>query len=334
MNPFFVSFSTVLVEIITLVLISFFGWIAVRKRLIDADAVNGLTRILVDLVVPAKILMIVAKNLNEQTVRECAYMILAMIALSVFAYAFGYAAVKIWKSTRDSEATNNSIIGMCLMHNCFFLPLPLSLAIAPPEQRDLVALYTTSGYVILLAIQWSVGATLLSGGGKSLSWKERLRPLLNLPLAGICLGIVLSQIPVVAAAANGLPAPLYVTVPLGAAKVLGDAMTPVAMLVLGMMIAQCRLGKFLTVRAVGITLLFRLVVAPAVFLAIIYALNLLENYPVLALALMIQAPMPPSTVVPIIARRFGGDWETISSTLLIATLVSMFTIPLWLAFIL
>lgn len=334
MNEFFLSFSSILTSILTLIIISMFGWIGVRFKLISHEAVDGLTRVMVDLVVPAKVMLIIAANLNDKTMKDCAVMMGAMLGLSVFAYAFGTVAVKVWRSKTASEKTNHSVVGMCLMHNSFFLPLPLALAIAPVAERQLASLYITSGYVVLLIIQWTVGATLLSGSSKNVSLKERLKPILNLPVAGIVLGIMLSQIPVVAEAARGAEAPVYITVPIGAAQVLGQALTPIAMLVLGMMIAQCRLGKFLTVRSVGIVVLFRLLLAPAVFLWIIFAFNLHETHPILALAFMIQAPMPPSTVVPIIARRFGGDWETISATLLITTLISLFTIPLWIAFVL
>ncbi|MGF1573085.1 MAG: AEC family transporter [Sumerlaeia bacterium] len=334
MNEFFASFSTVLVSIITLIIITLIGWICVRFKLINDAAVDGLTRVLVDLVVPAKIMLIVAANLNGNAIRSCAYMILAMLGLSIFAYVFAALAVRIWRSKNADEHRDRSIIGMCLMHNSFFLPLPLALAVAPVGEKELASLYITSGYVILLAIQWTVGATLLSSSTKEISWKERLKPMLNLPLGGICLGILLSQIPLVAQAARGGEAPLLISVPLGAAQVLGQALTPIAMLVLGMMIAQCRLGKYLTVRSVGITVLFRLIVSPAVFLAGILWFNLHVTHPILALAMMIQAPMPPSTVVPIIARRFGGDWETISATLLVTTVISLFSIPLWIAFIL
>ncbi len=329
-DGFLVTFQALM----TLLLISAFGWIGVRRGLVSDQGVEGMTRVLVDVVVPAKMLIIVAGYLNAETLKVCAQLIAVMYGVSFLGFGFAWLAIRVWKGTEVRRETNNSIQALCMMQNSFFLPLPLAMAICPPEHRSLIALLTTSAYVVLLTLQWTVGVILMSSvDAEKPSFFQQVKPLFNLPLGGILLGAIFSQIPMLAAAARGEAAPVWILIPMNAAKTLGDALSPVAMLTLGMMIAQCKLGAALRARTVLITMAFRFVVSPLVILGLIHTFGWATSAPVLALALMIQAAMPPATASPIVARRYGGDWQSISATLLVMYSGSLLAVPFWLSFL-
>ena len=245
----------------------------------------------------------------------------------------GLLTTRAWKAKKQNRDTDRSIIVMTLINNGVFLPLPIILAIVPPEQRNLAALYMAAAYMTLVVIQWTIGASLLSkaGSGHQTLW-QKIRPMINLPVISILAGAILSLFPVAVAAANDEEASSLLVIPMRAFEMLGSALSPVAMLVLGMMIAQCRLGSSLTLRAVSIPGGFRLIIAPAMMLIVILVLGIHRANVILAQVLMVQAAMPPATVLPIIARRFGGDWETISSVLLVTYLASLVTVPFWMGF--
>ncbi|MDX1973225.1 MAG: AEC family transporter [Candidatus Sumerlaeia bacterium] len=334
MSVFSDGFLVTFQALMTLLLISAFGWIGVRQKLVSDQGVEGMTRVLVDVVVPAKMMIIVAGYLNAETLKICAQLISVMYGVSFLGYGFAWLVVKIWRGTGITRETNNAIMALCMMQNSFFLALPLAMAICPPEHLSLMALLTTSAYVVLLSLQWTVGVILLSSvEAAKPTFFQQIKPLFNLPLAGILLGAVFSQIPIFAAAARGEEAPLLVLIPMNAARTLGDALSPVAMLTLGMMIAQCELGKALRVRTVLITIAFRFFVSPVVILGLIHLFGWATTAPVLALALMIQAAMPPATASPIVARRYGGDWQSMSATLLVMYSGALLAVPFWLSFL-
>ena len=62
-SSFAASFSTTFSTMLILFLISFFGWLCVRRGFVKTDAVDGLTRVLVDVITPAKLIVVMTASL-------------------------------------------------------------------------------------------------------------------------------------------------------------------------------------------------------------------------------------------------------------------------------
>lgn len=302
--------------------------------MISDAGVDGLTRILVDVITPAKLIVAMTANLNAQTLKDCAIMIGAMLLFPAIGLGYGWAATKLWKSPSSKPTTEHSIIGLSLMNNGVFLPLPILLAITPFDLHSKAALYIAAAYLTLVVLQWSLCATLLSGSDSpTLNWKSRLKPMINMPVMSILLGAILSRVPIFVDAANGRETFPFVEILMNAFTTLGQGLSPIAMLVLGMMIAQCKLSERLNLRAIMIPVFYRLLLSPLLMVGLISLTDLKETNSLLVTALVIETAMPPATLLAIIARRFGGDWETISSVMLIAYLLSLISVPFWVAIV-
>jgi len=314
-----------------LFVISFFGWLGVKGKFINADGVTALSRILVDIVAPAKLVIDITANLNSETIKTTSYMSIGSLLIIVLGVGFGYLMTFLWRSKDASTATNNSIVVMSSLHNGIFLPLPLLMALTPAESQSLATLYVGAVYFVAVIFQWTFGVTLL-GSNEGLGIKQRLKPLLNMPLLAIVAGIIFSRFSVFVDASKGLESPIIISIPFEAAKVLGAALAPIAMLTLGTLIAQCKLKGKLKIRSLTIPIVIRLFISPLLMLLALRGIGFDEKYPILSMTLLIESAMPPATVLPIIAKRFGGDWETISAVLLVSYILALFTVPIWVGF--
>lgn len=325
------GFLTVFETIMILFVISFFGWLSVKFKFINDDGIAALSRILVDVVVPAKLVIDITANLNAKTIQTTSYMTIGSLLTIFLGVGLGYLMTFLWRSKESGPSTDNSIVVMSSLHNGIFLPLPLLIALTPPESQSLATLYVGAVYFVAVIFQWTFGVTLLGSKG-SLNWKDRLKPLLNMPLLAIVLGIICSRFSIFVNAAKGLESPAIVSVPFEAAQILGTALAPIAMLTLGTLIAQCKIRGNLKFRSLAIPIVIRLLISPLLMLLVLRGIGFDEKYPILSMTLLVESAMPPATVLPIIAKRFGGDWETISAVLLVSYILALFTVPIWVGF--
>ncbi|MDP4550570.1 AEC family transporter [Alkalihalobacillus macyae] len=112
--------------------------------------------------------------------------------------------------------------------------------------------------------------------------------------------------------------PEFVLIP---ANYIADAMVALALVTLGAQVAQLRFAKNLSV--VYVSLILRLIMGPAIALAIIYLLGL-EG--VIAQALLISSAMPTAVNSAIIAQEYENEPELAAQIVLASTVFSMVTV--------
>jgi predicted permease len=113
-------------------------------------------------------------------------------------------------------------------------------------------------------------------------------------------------------------------------EMVGAAMAPLAMILTGALVAQCRIRHALRFRHVAATLAFRFVIVPGVVLALLRAGDVPAT-PLVALVLMVQAAAPPAMNTALVARRYDGEWEVVSALLLVTNLCALVALPVWMA---
>ncbi|KMM39074.1 AEC family transporter [Guptibacillus hwajinpoensis] len=112
--------------------------------------------------------------------------------------------------------------------------------------------------------------------------------------------------------------PEFVLIP---ANYIADAMVALALVTLGAQVAQLRFAKNLSV--VYVSLILRLIMGPAIALAIIYLLSLDG---VIAKALLISSAMPTAVNSAIIAQEYENEPELAAQIVLASTVFSMVTV--------
>lgn len=107
-------------------------------------------------------------------------------------------------------------------------------------------------------------------------------------------------------------------------EILGQAAIPVALIILGMQLA---VTAFTLKKNELIGVFLRLIVAPAIALAMGYLLKL-EAIDLQVLVL--QSAMPTAVNTVVLVSEFGGDIPWTARAIVVSTLASFFTLPVWL----
>jgi len=107
---------------------------------------------------------------------------------------------------------------------------------------------------------------------------------------------------------------------------IGDASIPVVMLALGMQLAEIKL-KTMDLEKITLALVVRLLVSPAIAWGIALMLQVPD---LLAKVMIVSAAMPSAARTTMYALQFDSEPDLVSSITLISTVISIFTLSLFL----
>jgi predicted permease len=157
---------------------------------------------------------------------------------------------------------------------------------------------------------FTLGTTLHAGakGGRK---RDTLRSMFKLPLLHTWFLGVLWR-----AGGQPLPSPIEYSL-----NLFSDAIVPVALVTLGAQMASLKRPPFS--RAIGVTLVLRLLIAPLLAFAFARALNM---HGVLAQSLIVATSFPVAVNTALIAIEFDNEVEFSSAVVFYSTLASVFTV--------
>ncbi len=156
-----------------------------------------------------------------------------------------------------------------------------------------------------------------SGGDGAITKKESLIRTVKVPILWASIvGILLNQL--------AIPLPVQVE---DMIVLLADAAIPLVMIVLGLQLATIKI-RSIEFRPVGIMVLLRLVISPLIAFAIVSLMGIGDT--VLGTVLVLIAAMPSAANTTIFSVQFHVDPDFVSATTLLSTIVSLFTLPIWL----
>ncbi|MEQ8819961.1 MAG: AEC family transporter [Sumerlaeia bacterium] len=319
----------------SLYLVSALGFVAVRRRWLGDEAISALTRLVIDIIVPATLMVGMLAGLDRSTLAEGGVVILIMLGTTLTGLLFGWLAGVLWPG--GTPVSNRALAALCAFQNGIYLPLPLVLSLIPEEQHARGAVLVGCAVIVLSSIQWTLGVWLLRSDdqlavARTAKWRDSVRGAFSPPVTGLLIGAVLAGIAPLAQAARDVPsAPLWAQIVVDTLQTIAQAMAPLAMMLLGMLIGRSELRRVLTLRSVAIPSLWRLIVAPALVYAAMELGPLGWIGSLVGLVLLVEAAAPPAVNLGVAARRYGGDWETTSSVMLPMYALSLLTIPVWVA---
>lgn len=290
------------------------GFAARRLRVIPEESQTVLTKLIVNITLPAMILNSVLANDDlpgPGTILELFGVSLAFYAVSIL-LAFGLVRV-----LRVKVEERGIYACMLIFTNTGFIGYPVVRAIFGETAVFYTAVYT----IPFNAIVFTLGAWLLSrdAAHRGISANHRLsgKDLVSPALVACLMAVVI--------ALTGFKAPGFLTDCIG---MLGDITTPGSLLVIGIMIAQHPLRQMLGSLRIYLMTALRLVILPVV----IFLLFRLVIHDELILGItIVMAGMPCATTIPMICGEYGGDETVAVQGIFITTVLSMVTIPLLVA---
>lgn len=294
--------SIVFQQTLTMAIYMLVGFALFKGEKITKEGSKSLANLLVWLIIPAVIINSFCVELSLEKLRALGLSaLLAAVALAVSA-AISHFAFK--KSPVDNFAAAFS--------NCGFMGIPLVRAGFGDE-----AVFLLVGFVVLLnLLQWTYGAALLKGDKGAVSLKGVL---LNPITVGTAAGVVLF----VTGLGSRLPGVLG-----GAIGGLAALNSPVAMLVLGIYMAQTSLKETVMSPRLYVLSAVRLLLIPAVTLALLTPLpvDLTMKY-----VILLGASAPVGANVAVYAQLYGKDYSYACRTVVLSTVLSILTLPVLVA---
>lgn len=282
------------------------------RKVLTKETTDGLCRLAIEVTLPFLYFYTLSANLSPEQFFSIWTLPLFAIALTLASYFIG--RLVSFRLKLDSNQ-RNTFLFLTAFPNYGFLAIPLVFALFG-EQGLLKIIMFNLGITFLY---WTFGVAILSGSkAKGLLVFKNL---LNNATLALVLGLIVGV--------SALRLPQFV---LETSRLIGNATIPLALIVVGSILAQRGSKKSVSFKTVFALVFCRLILTPGLVLLFI---NIFDDLPkMLAAIIVLQAAMPSASTTPILTRRFGGDSELAASGVFFTTLFSIISVPLFLSLVL
>ena len=295
--------EVVINEIIVLFLLVGLGFLIRKINLISSDFTKELANIIIYVTLPAKIFTSMDFPFSKDVFASG---LTVMIIGLVFYGAMVIFASLVTKSLNVDTKKQGVFKFMIVFGNVGLLGYPVMDATFGREGVFHVALFNIWFNIFL----WTAGVKYIKGDDNSFNPKLMLNPGLIATLAGFIFFLFSIR----------LPTALQSSVTL-----LGDSTTPMAMLVVGSLLAETKITAALKETNLQIYTVIKLAIVPAVMY---FVLTLMGFSGVTRAIPVILSGMPAAVNTAVFARKYEADFHFASRAVFISTLFSLVSIPL------
>lgn len=269
-------------QVVMLFLLMGTGIAAVKTGVLKPEGKQTLSNLLVYLVVPAMIV----NSYRMEFSMEILHNLLASFGMSLLALLIG-TGITLALTARRKDSRTPIYRFACIFSNAAYMGFPLISALFGSEGLLYASAYVTVFNILL----WTMGYGFVSGSSDP---KEVLHSLLHTPVLyamviGLC--IYLLQIPV----------PQLIAQPL---ELMANMTTPLSMVITGMLLAAGDLGCIVRSKPVWKLAAVRMLLIPAVCLAVF---GLLGFRSMTAQVVLLLECCPSAAITSVFAVQFGHD---------------------------
>lgn len=294
--------SLIIEKIIMMFLIMMLGVICCKKNFLDEGTSVKLSNFLLMIVNPLVIFVSYQIDFEPALFHN----LLLVLGLSIVSFAVQILLIHLvipTKKNRDAAIERLSAI----YGNCGFIGIPLINSLFGREGVFYMTAYLTVFYLYF----WTHGVILMAG---KTDLKTTAKNLLSPAIVGVVLGLVcfLTQL--------RLP-----TVIVSAMDSVGSMNTPLAMLVAGATLGKSNLGVCLRKKRIYWICALKLLIVPAVAMAMVLPLALPQT---VVMTLLVAAACPIGACCTMFALKYKGDGQYASEVFAVSTVLSAVTIPL------
>lgn len=295
------AFLSVILEVAVILLLILVGYFTVKKGMFTKESLGSITSFLLYIVTPC---LIVSSFLSAESGKLDGWTLLLAVVLPALSIVISIAVSYLF-FRREPLGRRRVLRFSTVFCNVGFMGIPLVEGIVGSEG----VLYGSFFIAVFNIFCWTYGYVMMGGG------KVRLKALLLNPgVIGIVIGLPLYLLDV--------PVPALFVEPV---ELISALNTPLAMIVVGGYIAQVKLRAFVSDLAVYKMAVLRLVVAPLLYLALVWLLRPDET---LLMSTVIQAATPVAANCVLFAVQYDSDAELASKSVAVSTALSVVTIPL------
>lgn len=312
-----------------LILVALLGFISTKSRWLGREQLDALSKFTFSISIPAFLFYQMAKaEFSEQvSLQLFAAFYLPVLACYLIAYLINYFFYKSEPLNKDGspDIKNNAACAVFALSasysNNVIVGLPLLLAALGEQVIGIIFLIVTFHSALLFALTSILAAkTTSKHNAKPFNYLIFTKQTLNNPLIiSILLGLVVNLLGIT------LPDPLHDSLALIAKPAI-----PLALYILGASLTFYPVRQELTF--ISIACASKLILLPSlVFLASQYMFKL---EPFVVTVLVMLSACPTGVNAYLIAVSHQKHQQTVAGTIVLSTLISIITLPLWLSFML
>ncbi|MFH1093787.1 MAG: AEC family transporter [Candidatus Omnitrophota bacterium] len=309
---FLLNFTKVFSGIIEIFLIVSVGVFFSKLKLVDKQGLRTLSALTINLFLPCLIFNHLIHYFSFSSPRDWWLYPLMGVCIPALGFIVGSVICAMDKSIKEKD----EFICLISFQNCGYLPLLLVAAIYP---NDIAREMFTRIFLFIQGFNvvfWGFGIQFLYPGEPKFQFKKIFSP----PFAALIISMLFI-------AANLKP--FMPTVLMRVTELLGNCTLPVALLSLGIILAEVMSTQVIIRKSFFVKVLFgKLIVMPVIVLGIISILKLTGF---IALILFIEAVMPSAINLGVVSVYQKAKYDLIGRALLVTYLFAVVSIPFFMA---
>ncbi|MBP5357058.1 MAG: AEC family transporter [Clostridia bacterium] len=327
-------FLYMFLSVLSIVILLLPGFFLKKTKTLSENAAKDLSAVLLFVGTPA-LAVYCMMGVDIQSVAPLNILICVLLAIAI--HFIPYAFMKLFLLKADDKSAAVAATFGSMFSNCGFMGIPMAtLAIAYCEKLALITeaatkealFYVTIFNIVFNIITWTFGLGMYSRGEKLgyIMKKAFLSPviiatLLSIPffIAGFSLlnPIVIGQVEI--SQIGSIIMYLY------------NICVPISMIVLGIRLSDVTIGELVCNKYVYICGAAKLVITPLITIGIMWIImQFMELSPALMIALTVMSAAPPAANGLAFAETYNGDTKTAGASVLLCTIISILTLPLFL----
>lgn len=299
------NFLTVAAQVLSLFIMIFIGFVLGKTRLLTENATTGVSNIILYIATPAAILQ---AFLNEQPTREKNINLLLIALFAIVAHIVGIVLAKLF--VRNKEEDTKKVLHLAtVFSNCGYMSFPLQKAIL----GDIGIFYGAMYVAVFSVFYWSYGAAIMNKE-KTFSFKKIiLNPATIATFLSLILYFVQLKVPAIVGSA---------------VTALGNLNTPLPMIIIGYYLSTAKISAAFTDKRIYLASFLRLLLIPSIMLALMLLCGV-RGVPLIAS--IVAASAPAAAAGTMFSIKFGRDTLCSVNTVTFTTLLSILTMPLFVA---
>ena len=290
---------------ITLFILMMVGALLKKTGVISAEGKKTLSDLCIKVVIPCNIFKSFLIDFTPDILKTCGLLLVSAVILQAVCLLLNRFIYNGFELRRKK-----------VLQYCTIVPMSgfLGNPIAEGIYSSVGVLYTSIFLIPMRIIMWSVGTSYFVVGEKTDMKKVLKNVLMHPALVAIYLGLICMV--------TGFRPPAVILKPI---QYLGNCNTALTMIIVGTILADVPLLSIFSKATIGFSAL-RLVLLPAAAFGLGLLLGL-DNVSHGVSVLM--TGMPAGATAAILAARYGSDAEFATKCVVMSTLLSMVTLPLW-----
>lgn len=291
------------------------GYIIGKLKLITSTGQKEITKLVLYVTMPATIIMAMQVPFSYDKIDNILKLILIMICCYIGLFIISTVVTSFFKVQNNQKDIYKTAM---ILSNTSFMGYPIVLALL--GQDALFYAVICAGFIFEL-VSWTFGTyTIGRHCGNSSSNGGLKKAILNPGVISILVGgtLFLTNL--------SIPEPISSTM-----NMLSKATSPLAMIVVGLILSNSKIGDAFTNIKIYIVCLFKLVINPVLISLTLKALNFSDIRLILPVVVL---SMPTAAYVAMFSDNLGNDKDLAGQIVFICSLLSLITIPLIATFLL